>query len=592
MISLKNKLLNLKKQVRRTWLFWGFWKVKISNQEQLDRNLIYNLAPRKVPTGDQLKHLNKFLNPKEYLVVKICLLLIFINLVYLGIVFIGKHLQYSPISGGEYTEGVIGYPKTINPLYATSRDVDDDLSRLIYSSLFKYDPHGNLINDLADNLVIENGGKEYIIQIKTHVKWHNGENLTIDDVLFTFNLIKNQEYRSPLRFSFTEVNIEKVDEQTVKFILSEPYAPFLELLTFGILPKSIWENTNPAFFSLSDLNLKPIGSGPYKFKSLTKNKSGDLKEYHLVLNADYYGQMPYIDNVNFKFFVNYPEAIRALNSNQINGLSYLPLNDKQELLAQNSLSFNELALPQIIAIFFNREKNKTLADKDVRVALSLALNKDEIIQEIFQGAHKRLDGPILENSFVYNSDIKKYDYSPAEATATISSKPLSLVLTVIDSGSNVAVAEKIKNYWEQVGAKIELKIVSGEQALEIIKRRNFEALLYGESIGGDPDVYAFWHSTQISSKGLNLASYNNSEVDKLLAEARVATDLNERISKYQKIQEIITSEIPAIFLYSPTYTYVQSKKIKGFSGTMIIDPADRFSGIADWYVKTKKKLTW
>lgn len=592
MISLKNKVLDFIKRAKRARSFFGVFNKKIGSQEEFDRNLIYDLAPRKIPNSSQLKHLNRFLNPKEYLIVKICFLLIVINLVYLGVVFINKHLQYSPVSGGEYIEGVVGYPKTINPLYSASRDIDDDLSRLIYSSLFRYDPYGGIVNDLADSLSIENGGKDYIIRIKNGVQWHNGENLTADDVLFTFNLIKDQEYRSPLRISFTGVTIEKVDDQTIKFILSEPYAPFLELLTFGILPKSIWENINPAFFSLSDLNLKPIGSGPYKFKSFTKNKDGDLKEYHLVVNENYYGQIPYINDVDFKFFIDYPEAIRALNNNQINGLSYLPLEERKELLAQNSLWFHELVRPQIVAIFFNQEKNKTLADKNIRIALATAINRDQLIQELFFGAYQKIDGPILENSFAYNPNIQKYDYASQEAANVFSSKPLTLTLTVIDSGANVAVAEKIKNYWEQVGVQVELNVINGEQALEIIKARNFEALLYGESIGGDPDVYAFWHSSQISSKGLNLASYNNKEVDKLLAEARVTTDLNERVAKYQKFQEIISADLPAIFLYSPTYTYVQSKKNKGFSGTMIIEPADRFSGIADWYIKTKKKLAW
>jgi len=585
-------MLDLLKRVQPAWPFFSFLKKKISNQEDLDKNLIYGLAPRKIPTSSQLKHLKKFLNPKEYLVVKICFLLIVINLVYLGVVFVNKHLQYSPIAGGEYIEGVVGFPRSVNPVYAVSRDVDEDLSRLVYSSLFKYDPYGGLVNDLADNLVIENEGKEYIIRIKNHIKWHNGENLSVDDIIFTFNLIKNQEYRSPLRVSLTSVNIEKIDEQTIKFILSEPYAPFLELLTFGVLPKNVWENIDPDFFALSDLNLKPIGSGPYKFKSFVKNKDGDIKEYHLILNEDYYGQTPYINSISFKFFIDYPEAIRALNSNQITGLNYLPLDQRKELLAQNSLWFHELIRPQIVAIFFNQDKNKTLADKDIRIALAKSINKDQLIKDIFYGAYKQIDGPILESSFAYNPNIQKYNYSPQEVIETFSNKSLTITLTVIDSGANLVVAEKIKNYWELVGVKVELNIITGEQALEIIKARNFEALLYGESIGGDPDVYAFWHSTQISSKGLNLASYNNKEVDKLLAEARVTTDLNERIIQYQKFQEIITADVPAIFLYSPTYTYVQSKKIKGFSGLMIIDPADRFSGIADWYLKTKKNLVW
>ena len=374
--------------------------------------------------------------------------------------------------------------------------------------------------------------------------------------------------------------------------MAEPYAPFPDLLTFGILPANLWKNIAPNAAVLADLNLKPVGSGPYKFKSLVKSKTGDLKEYRLEANADYYGGQAYLKNITFIFFVDYIEAIKAFNDNQIMGLNYLPFTLRQEILAQNSVKFRELAQPQIISLFFNSVKNKTLADKDVRVALATALDKNQIIQEVFAGIHSPADGPILKESFAYNEEIKKYDYAPATAAETIKTKPVTAILTVIDSGNNVAVAEKVKDYWTKAGGQISLNIVSGDQAAEIVKNRNFEILLYGEFIGGDPDVFVFWHSSQAGERGFNLTGYNNPEADKLLAEARVSTDQAERISRYKKFQEIVVADLPAIFLYSPSYTYVQSNKLKGFSGTAIVDPGDRFSGVGGWYLKTKKKLTW
>lgn len=588
----KTKILSFWQRAKSAGLFFGFLKKSKISQAEIDKKLVYALSPRKIPTNDQFKHLNKFLNPRESLIIKICFLIVLINVIYLGVTFIKKHLQYLPIAGGEYVEGAIGYPKTINPLYAVSRDVDSDLSRLIYSSLLRYDESGRLENDLADGVSISADNKEYIIKIKENVKWHNGDKLSIDDVLFTFDIINNSDYRSPLRFYFTGVEAEKIDDYTIKFTLSEPYAPFLELLTFGVLPKNIWENINPAAAALSDLNLKPIGSGPYKFKSLIKNKDGDLKEYRLTVNNDYYGQVPYIKNINFDFFVSYQEAIKALNDNQIAGLSYLPFDWRKELLARDSLKFNELAQPQIIALFFNRDKNKALADKDIRVALATALDKEKIIAEVFAGVYRPADGPILKENFAYTDNIQKYNYSPDSAAATIKTKPLTAVLTVIDSGNNVLVAEKIKAYWEKIGVGITLKIISSEQAADVVKNRDFEIILYGEAVGGDPDVYSFWHSSQIGNKGLNLAGYNNAAADNLLVEARVTTNLDSRIAAYKKFQELVTADLPAIFLYSPTYTYVQNNNLKGFSGSVIIEPADRFSDVSGWYLKTKKKLTW
>lgn len=589
---LKTKIFSRKQTAEKIRSIFGFLKSKRVKQEELDQKLIYDLSLKKIPNSSQLKHLNKFLNPREHLVIKICLFLILVNFVYLAVVFINKHLLFLPTSGGSYTEGVVGYPKTINPLYAVNRDVDSDLSRLIYSSLLKYNTQGQLVNDLAASFYSAENNKEYIVKIRENVKWQNGENLTADDIIFTINLIKNSDYRSPLRVSLANVEVEKIDSQTIKFILAEPYAPFPELLTFGIMPKSLWENISPSAISLAELNIKPIGSGPYKFKSLVKNSNGELKEYNLVVNNDYYGQKPYIKNIIFKFFVDYQEMVKAFNDNQLDGLSYLPINFRSELLAPNSVNFYELVRPQIISLFFNSNKNKILAEKEVRIALNQSLDKDKIMADVFLNIYKRADGPILESNSSYNNQLKKYNFNPGEAINILQNKLATTTITVIDSNNNVALAQKIKEYWDKVGVKTDLRVITSEQANDTVKNKDFEVLLYGESIGGDPDVYVFWHSSQIGPKGLNLAGYNNPEVDKLLTEARATTNFSERQQKYQKFQEILANDAPVIFLYSPTYTYVQNKKIKGFVGATIIEPADRFSEVSGWYVKTIKKLAW
>lgn len=592
MAELKNKIKSIIQKTKIAWPFFSRSSEKTIRQDDIDKRLVYDLSTRKIPNTRQIKHLSKFLNPREFLIVKICALVILINVAYLGFVFVRDHLQYSPAVGGEYMEGVVGYPQSINPLYAVNRDIDSDLSRLIYSSLVRYDGNGRLENDLADSIIINASGTEYLVKIKNNVKWHNGSVLTADDVLFTFNLIQDPNYRSPLRASLSIATAEKVDDLTIKFNLAESYAPFSELLTFGILPRSIWENISPKAAALSDLNLKPIGSGPFKFKSLIKNTNGDLKEYFLVTNPDYYGQKPYLDSVRFKFFVDYPEAIKALNDNQISGLGYLPFSYRKDLLAQNSLHFHELAQPRLVSLFFNTEKNKALANKDIRVSLARALDKKQIINEVFAGIYQETDSPIPKNSFAYNNDVTRYGYDPEAVKVALAGKNLSLVLTIIDSGSNAAAAEKIKAYWEAAGVKVSLRVVAGEQSANIIKDRDFEVLLYGQSIGGDPDVYAFWHSSQIGAQGLNLSNYNNPTVDKLLVEGRSATKIEDRLEKYKKFQEIITADLPAIFLYSPTYTYLQDNRVGGFASTAIVEPADRFSGISGWYLKTNKRLAW
>ncbi len=588
----KTKIIDIYKRVRSSWFISVFSSKSFTKVDTLDKKLIYNLSSRKVPSYKQLKYLKKFLDNKEILVIKIALLLIFVSFSYLAFYFITHHISHLPLSGGEYIEGTVSYPQTINPLYAINRDIDSDLSHLIYSSLFHYDQNGILKKDLVDSFSISSDNKEYLIKIKNGVKWHDGNFLTADDIVFTFNLIKNPKYNSPLRFLFNNVSIEKIDNLRFKFKLSKAYSPFLENLTFGILPQSLWKNIAPNQVILSPLNLKPIGSGPFKFKSLIKNSLGDLKNYYLSVNDDYYAKRPYIKTINFKFFSNYNEAVKALNNHQIMALRRLPLSYRSSVLAPTAWQEHKLVKAEIVSIFFNKEKNKALADKDIRIALTRALNKDEIIKDVFSGLYQRSDGPLLSESLYYNKDLIKYKYDPILAAKTLKNKSFQLTLTVVDSGSNVAVAKKIKKYWKVVGVKVSLRIIPSDQIIEIIKNRDFEAILYGEEVGGDPDLYPFWHSSQISSQGLNLASYKNKTVDKLLLEARQNTNFKERLVRYKKIQSIITKDAPAIFLYSPIYIYVQGKKLKGFSGTILINPADRLDSISDWYLKTKNKINW
>ncbi len=609
------------------------------NQESADKNLVYTLAASKIPSGEQIKHLDKTLSGKERLIVKICLVVLLINIVYLGIRYYDKHITVMPVSGGTYYEGVVGYPKTINPLYDTNRDVDSDLSELIYSRLFNYNANGQLVNDLADNIETSDN-KTFIVTLKNNVKWHSGEVLTADDVIFTFNLIANPDYRSPLRKNFIDVDIEKISDSQIKFTLSSAYAPFANLLTFGILPQSVWQNISPDSANLTDLNIQAIGSGPYKFSSLVKNKQGELKEYRLVVNNDYYGAKPYIENLVFKFYPDANSLITALNDGDVSGIAYLPLDQKHSLLAQNSLNFHAPNSSQEDSLFFNKDNNKNLADIEVRRALALAIDKPAIISNIFENFYKVIDGPLPISSFAYTDAVTKYDFNVDAAnskldaagwlkvivnaenlsagtveikavTAYASSTKetpegtwrfkkdkndnvtlLTVNLSAVSDSDSFEVAQKIKGYWDAVGVHTTINPVAVSEVSNLISSRSFEAVLFSQIMGGDPDIFAFWHSSQIGSKGMNIANYKNDKVDSLLETARITSDKTVRAASYGEVQKIISSELPAIFLYEKNYIYVQSKKVKGFTSSAIIRPSDRFAGIATWYLKSRNKFSW
>ncbi len=593
MSFLKTKIISLWRQVKNTRLSFRILKrkKKLDKQIDLDKKLVYSLSPKKIPDAKQLKHLGKFLDKKEILLVRVLVLIFIVSISFLVFSFFNKKIISLPRPGGNYTEAVVAYPKNINPLYSGSREVDSDISRLIYSSLFRYNKEGELEQDLVEFFEVTDDGKEYLIKIKDNVSWHDQGFLTADDVLFTFNLIKDESYRSPLRPAFVGVEAEKVGDLFIKFKLNEARSPFLSFLTFGIAPKYLWENTNPDSIILSELNLKAIGSGPFKFKSISKTKSGEIRDYVLEANNNYYGGAPYIKTFKFIFFPDRQESIKALNDKRVLAISSLPFFQKESLLAKNSLYIRDLIQPQIVSLFFNEDKNTALKDKDLRIALAKAINKEELINNTFNSSYYLADGPFLKVSPAYNQEAITHSFSLQEATDFFKDKELKIEITVVDAVNNLTLAEKIKDYWQAVGVQVELRVVTGEQIIEIIKERNFQVLIYGQAVGGDPDIYAFWHSSQIKN-GSNLTGYKNESVDKLLLDARSESSEEERINKYKEVHKIIADDMPVIFLYSPAYSYIQSKDINGFSGTALINPSDRFSDINKWYLKTTKKINW
>lgn len=614
-------------------------------QKELDRKLVYSLSKSRVPNFRQLKYIGRFLNSTEIKIIYICFLIIFGSLIFGGANFYQDHLQQVPKKGGVYVEGVVGSPKYINPLYASVSDVDNDIASLVYSSLFKHDKDGKLVNDLVEDYQVSEDNKEYTIRIKPDVKWHHIGKLTADDIVFTFTLIRDSQFKSPLRSSFIGVNIEKIDDQTVKFSLADPYAAFTELLTFGIMPADIWQQVTPETASLAEWNLKPVGSGPYKFDKLVKDKNGAIKEYELVVNEDYYGKQPYID-INFRFFGDFPEAIAALNDDAVNGISYLPLEYKNNIITPNTYNFHKLLLPQINVIFFNQKNNAVLAEKNVRQALAMAIDKNKIVSEELDNQAEVVNGPILKNSFAYSENAKSYEYNPEEAiklldangwkktevtaeeVAALEEKKsalpeeneekaeltteeenklqvgvgdwfkknndfLIIKLTTVERAENIKIVEAVKKFWEEIGVKTELEIMPPTQVQsEKIRGRDFQALFYGQVLGADPDPYAFWHSSQTGENGYNIADYADKKVDQLLEDARLTSNVDERKEKYAEFQKILTEQAPVIFLYSPVYTYVQDKNVKGFSVKSLLSPRDRFSNIEEWYINTKKSLVW
>lgn len=522
--------------------------------------------------------------------------------------------QIKPQAGGKYTEGILGQPRYINPILAQTNDTDRDLVQLIFSSLFKYDGQGNLIPDLAQDYNISDDGLVYDVFLKKDIVWHNGEPLTADDVIFTIKTIQNSEYKSPLRVNWQGVIVEKTGDFAVRFKLSNIYAPFLHNLTVAMLPKHLWSGISAQNFPLAEYNLKPIGSGPYKFKGINKDKNGEIKSIELIRNEYFYlannayGEIqPFIKKIKLKFYNNQADLIKACQKRQIDGLSFLPAENQNNIEARCNI--HQISLPLYYAVFFNQTKNKPLADKTVRLALSHSINKEEIIADVLKGKGIAVDSPLLPGWMGYSPETKIYDFSPEHSKnilkdggwidtdednireKEINGKKVNLEVNLLtaDRPELKQTALLIKEYWEKIGVRTTLKIV-GATAIQqdYIRPREYDALLFGEALSADPDPFAFWHSSQKKDPGLNLSLYQNKDADKLLEEARQTMSQEDRIQKYIKFQQLLTDDIPAIFLHSSTYLYPVSKKIKGISLKRLTTYSQRFSQIENWYIKTDR----
>ena len=573
------------------------------SQHELDKKLVFKLAKKRVPQIRQFKYFFHFLNKKEKLVVKIFLSLIIISLIFTGIRFYYIHLKIYPKVGGEYVEGLVGQPRFINPVLSSLNEVDQDISQLVFSGLLKYDSSENLVPELAESYTISQDQKTYIFSLKQDIFWHDGERFTSEDVVFTVNLIKNPDIKSPLFPSFRDVEIKATDEYTVKFILAEPYAPFPSVLTFGILPQHIWSEIPENQFILTEYNLKPIGNGPFKFKSLNKDKLGFVKSYSIERNPEYF-KKPFLKNIHFKFYLSQEDALTALRNKNIDGLVHAQHLGVEKIEKMKDINKYSLYLPQYTALFFNPQNNSVLENLNVRQALAFSINKKKILKEVLAEQGEIIYGPISKGLIGYTSDVNKYDFNTEKANTLLEEagwneleqgfrkkddQDLKVIITTIDRSDYIKTAELIKKFWENVGVKVELNIITPEVFRDkIIKSKAYEILLYSVISGFDPDPYAFWHSSQIDNSGLNLALYKNRKVDKLLGEARIMSDKEGREKRYEEFQQILAEDLPAIFLYNPAYNYFVDKRIRGIEVKRLSVTQDRFADIEKWYARIKR----
>lgn len=513
-----------------------------------------------------------------------------------------------PASGGTLVEGIIGAPRFINPLLAIS-DADRDLSMLVYSGLLRSDGSGKLNPDLAASYDISDDGLVYTFALKEDAVFHDGVKVMAEDVVFTVAKAQDPTLKSPKRANWDGIAAEALDEKTVRFTLKAPYAPFIENTTLGILPKRLWEDVSSDEFPFSSLNNEPVGSGPFRVARIERNPSGIPTAYRLRPFKEYALGRPFLTEIDFRFFENERGLLSALEKGDIDSANSL---SPKTLAAFDEARVKRAPLDRVFGTFFNQNQSAVLRDRNVREALSMATNRDLLVSEVLGGYGTPLYGPvpagILEH--VADDDVlgtmtdpavaarallesKGWKWSDEAGALTRKSGKDTLTLAFSLSTANApelrATAEFLRNAWEHMGASVEVKIFEqGDLNQNVIRPRKYDALLFGEVVGRELDLFAFWHSSQRNDPGLNIALYANSVADKKLEVLRAATDLEEKRDAYQGFAEELKKDMPAIFLYTPDFMYIFPKRIEGLSLGSIGIPSERFTSAHLWHTETDR----
>lgn len=546
----------------------------------------------------------RILNLKEKIFFFLLIVIFAGSILSWGGIFYFSKTKAAPKFGGEYIEGIVGQPLHVNPIISQSNNADEDLTQLVFSSLLKYEKDGQLVPDLAERFEISEDKTTYTFYLKKNVFWHDGEALKADDIAFTINLISDPAFKSPLRSNWQGIETRILDDYAISFQIKTPYAGFLSNLSFGILPKHIWESISPEQFSLTDLNLQPIGSGPYKYNSYQKDSKGNIISYKLVSNPSFYDGKPYISKITFNFYPDDESVIAAYNTKEIMGISSITPQKISDIKLLQSTQIHKFNVPRYFAVFFNQTKSLPLSHDEVREALDLATDKDEIVKKVLNDNGNPVYSPILPGMVGHTTEIERNNFDLDRANKILddngwnkgedgfrakNGSSLEFDLVTTDWIELVQTAEVLTEQWGKIGAKVNVQSYSiSDIQQNYIRPREYDALLFGQVMGSDPDPYSFWHSTQKRDPGLNLSLFGDSNTDKLIENGRTEFDVEKRAAIYGEFQNLLLKEIPAIFLYSPDYIYPVNKKLRGIEIENLISPSKRFSSFNTEYINTKR----
>lgn len=521
--------------------------------------------------------------------------------------------EVEPSSGGVYSEGLIGSFNRLNPVLDHGNQADRDIERLIFSSLIRFNDQGLPVNDLVESMGISQDGLNYNFSLKQNAKWHDGQPLTSEDVIFTVELMQEDAIPVPddVRELWRSVEYDALDESTLQFRLPEPYAPFMDYLTFGILPQHILGNVDPSELADDQFNQQPIGSGPFMFDGFMV-EDDQVIGVSLVAFEDYYADPPFIEQLNFKYYPDPESTFSAYQSGEILGISQVTNDILTAALSEQRLNMHAGQVPTLSIIFLNLDDPRVpfFQDVNVRRALLMGIDRPRIIQQLKQGQATLAHGPIFPGSWAYFDGIEKTGFDPEAAIQLLRSagytipasgsavrtneegQSLSFDLIYPEGESTQQLAEAIASDWGQIGVEANLQAVSYDDLLSTyLDPREYHAALVEINLtqSPDPDPYPFWDQAQITG-GQNYSQWNDRQASEFLEEARVELDMAERARLYNNFQVRFSTELPSLPLFYPIYNYGIDQRVNGVTIGSIYDPSDRFSNITSWFLIAERSL--
>ncbi|HSX46639.1 MAG TPA: peptide ABC transporter substrate-binding protein [Patescibacteria group bacterium] len=550
------------------------------------------------------RRLSRLPDVRRFVAGWLALLLLLVAGVSLQLRALGNYYEaLQPVPGGTYNEGMMGAFTNASPLFATGL-VDTTVSRLVFAGLLKYDERNHLVGDLAEKWQIDATGKIYTFTLRPNLTWQDGEPVTAADVAFTFQTIQNADAKSPLFHGWQGITIKKIDQRTVSFTLSSPLAPFIYSLTTGIVPQHLLGKIPPAELRSATFNTAhPVGAGPFSWETIQVLGEGENSAQQIGLQAfaHYHGGQPKLDQFVIHTYATEAKLAQSFNHQEINafvGLDQVPdtVNKTTEL--------QELSLPLTAeTMVFLRTDSEVLKDAKVRQALVQAVNVPQVVKGLSYPTIIA-DEPLLHDNLGYNAGLKQLPYDPVQANKLLDdagwkrsdankprmngSTPLKIKFYAQNNADYSYITQAVQQAWRAVGVDVEVTLPSDTDLQATINNREYDALLYGVSIGTDPDVFPYWHSSQADPRAtsrLNFSDYRSGVADKALESGRTRTDPTLRAVKYGPFLQAWRTDAPAVALYQPRFLYVTRGQLFGFNNTSLNTAADRFANIENWMIR-------